>query len=70
LHFSSTCRMGVDARAVVDPKLQVRGVRALRVVDASVMPKASSVNTHAVTMAIAEKASSIIRSSVNSLRSG
>lgn len=64
LHFSSTCRMGVDERAVVDPKLQVHGVRALRVVDASVMPIASSVNTHAVTTAIAEKASSIIRSSV------
>lgn len=65
LHFSSTCRMGTNERAVVDPKLQVHGVRGLRVVDASVMPIASSVNTHAVTMAIAEKASSIIRSSVN-----
>ncbi|MER9820232.1 GMC family oxidoreductase N-terminal domain-containing protein [Mesorhizobium sp. M0129] len=64
LHFSSTCRMGVDEGAVVDPKLQVYGVGALRVVDASVMPTASSVNTYAVTMAIAEKASLIIRSSV------
>ncbi|MER8824733.1 GMC family oxidoreductase N-terminal domain-containing protein [Mesorhizobium sp. M0991] len=66
LHFSSTCRMGVDERAVVDPKLQVHGVRALRVVDASIIPTASSVNTNAVTMAIAEKASSIIRSSATS----
>ncbi|MER9001225.1 GMC family oxidoreductase N-terminal domain-containing protein [Mesorhizobium australicum] len=65
LHFSSTCRMGVDEGAVVDSKLQVYGVGALRVVDASVMPTASSVNTYAVTMAIAEKASSIIRSSVS-----
>ncbi|RUV77474.1 choline dehydrogenase [Mesorhizobium sp. M5C.F.Cr.IN.023.01.1.1] len=64
LHFSSTCRMGINESAVVDPELQVYGVRGLRVVDASVMPIASSVNTHAVTMAIAEKASSIIRSSI------
>jgi len=60
LHFSSTCRMGCDKRSVVDPELQVYGVTALRVVDASILPSASSVNTHAITVAIAEKASSII----------
>ncbi|MER8961750.1 GMC family oxidoreductase N-terminal domain-containing protein [Mesorhizobium sp. M0701] len=65
LHFSSSCRMGNDERAVVDPKLQVRGLSGLRVVDASIMPMASSVNTHAVTLAIAEKAASIIRSSID-----
>ena len=34
-HPVGTCRMGVDAGAVVDPQLRVRGVQALRVIDAS-----------------------------------
>lgn len=37
-HPSSTCRMGSDERAVVDPTLQVKGVGGLWVADASVMP--------------------------------
>ena len=41
--------MGVDAVAVVDPELRVRGVDGLRVADASVMPVVTSGNTHAPT---------------------
>ena len=54
-HMTGTCRMGADKNAVVDPQLRVHGVRGLRVIDASVMPKITSANTNAPTLMIAEK---------------
>jgi len=60
-HPISTCRMGNDADAVVDPELRVRGIDALRVVDASVMPDLIGGNINAVVIMIAEKAADIIR---------
>ncbi|MDM4722822.1 FAD-dependent oxidoreductase [Micromonospora sp. WMMA1363] len=59
-HQVGTARMGVDEDAVVDPRLRVRGLRGLRVADASVMPTVPTGNTHAPAVMIGERAADFI----------
>jgi choline dehydrogenase len=59
-HACCSCRMGVDELAVVNSRLQVRGIDRLRVADASVMPTITSGHTNAPTIMIAEKAADMI----------
>ncbi len=55
-HYKTQNKSFANDRNIVLP----RGLTGLRVVDASVMPRLTSGNTNAATIAIAEKASDII----------
>ena len=59
-HPCGSCKMGVDATAVVDPRLRVRGIEGLLVADASVMPTIVSANTNATCIMIGEKAAELL----------
>ncbi|MPZ38114.1 MAG: NAD(P)-binding protein [Rhizobiales bacterium] len=59
-HFVGTCAMGSALTAPVDEDLRVRGVRRLRVADASVMPVIPCCNTHAPTLSLAERAAELV----------
>lgn len=62
-HQVGTCRMGPssDPMAVVDPELRVYGVKNLRIMDASVIPKVVSGNTNAPIIMIAEKGTDFVK---------
>ncbi|VVC43307.1 Glucose-methanol-choline oxidoreductase,Glucose-methanol-choline oxidoreductase, N-terminal,Glucose- [Cinara cedri] len=62
-HQVGTCKMGPDwdPDAVVDPKLRVRGIKGLRVVDASIMPLIPGGHTNSMAIMIGEKAADMIK---------
>ena len=62
-HPAGTCKMGHDEMAVVDDRLQVRGLANLYVADASIMPTIVSGNLHATCVMIGEKAADLVRAS-------
>ncbi|MFA6966065.1 GMC family oxidoreductase [Bosea sp. (in: a-proteobacteria)] len=61
-HPVGTAKMGRedDARAVLDERLRVRGIKGMRVIDASAMPAITSGNTANPTMMIAEKGAAMM----------
>jgi choline dehydrogenase len=59
-HMVGTCKMGVDAQAVVDPQLKVRGIESLRVIDSSIFPTIPSSNTNIPTIATGEKGAELV----------
>ncbi|CAB3220582.1 unnamed protein product [Arctia plantaginis] len=62
-HQIATCKMGpsTDPEAVVDPELKVYGIKKLRVVDTSIIPRTIVAHTNAPAIMIAEKAADMIK---------
>lgn len=62
-HPVGTCKMAPegDPTGVVDPRLRVKGVKGLRVIDASIMPTTTTGNTNAPVVAVAEKGADLVK---------
>ncbi|UXI22940.1 putative citrate synthase 1 [Sarcoptes scabiei] len=62
LHPGGACRMGSADRndIVVDPRLRVKGIERLRVIDSSIIPELANANTHAASVMIGERGAQFI----------
>jgi len=71
-HPVGTCRMGRedDSMSVLTPELKVKGVRRIRVFDASMMPHIISSNTNATVMAVADRAVDIMTGRIRNSKEG
>lgn len=59
-HPVGTCKMGTDPMAVVNDRLEVHGIDALRVADASIMPFIVNANTNNPSIMIGEKCADMV----------
>ncbi|MCA6092972.1 GMC family oxidoreductase N-terminal domain-containing protein [Streptomyces sp. SCA3-4] len=61
-HPAGTCRMGAadDTEAVVDPQLRVRGLKNIRIADASVFPTMTAVNPMIGVLMVGEKCAELL----------
>ncbi len=59
-HQVGTCKMGLDAESVVDPRLRVHGIDGLRVIDSSIFPTIPAANTNIPSIATGEKGAELI----------
>ena len=66
-HPCGSCKMGDDDMAVVDDKLQVRGIEGLWVADASIFPTIPAGNINATCIMVGDKAATLIAQSENQL---
>lgn len=64
-HPVGSCKMGNDDMAVVNDRLQVHGIKGLRIADASIMPRITSGNTNAPTVMIAERCAAFMLNQQN-----
>ncbi|KAJ8686459.1 hypothetical protein QAD02_022253 [Eretmocerus hayati] len=62
-HHSGTCKMAPesDPTGVVDPRLRVKGVKGLRVADASIMPMIMTGHTNIPVIMIGEKLADMVK---------
>ena len=59
-HPCGTCKMGNDAMAVVDARLRVRGIEALRVIDSSIFPRVTNGNLNAPSIMVGERGADFV----------
>ncbi|NLU66819.1 GMC oxidoreductase [Streptomyces sp. HNM0574] len=71
-HPAGTCRMGAeeDELAVVDPELRLRGLKGIRIADASVFPTMPAVNPMIGVLMLGEKAVDLIRPAESTTQGG